>query len=115
MQKLNNLAIKYKTDKFGKHFYTPTYEKYMRDKKNKKITFLEIGVGGWSNKTGYSDPYQGGESLKMWRDYFKHGKVYGLDIFKKEFNLGNRVKIFQGSQDDTKILSKLIKKSGKLD
>jgi demethylmacrocin O-methyltransferase len=51
----------------------------------------------------------------MWRDYFKNGKVYGLDIYKKEINLGNRVKIFQGSQDDAKILSKIIKQSGKLD
>lgn len=115
MQNLTNLAIKYKTDKFGKHFYTPIYEKYMRDKKNKKINFLEIGVGGWSNKTGYSDPYLGGESLKMWRDYFKNGKIYSLDIFKKKLNLGNRVKIFQGSQDNDKILSKIVYKSGKLD
>ena len=115
MTDLSSLAKKHKSDKFGAHFYTPVYEKYMRDKKNKKVNILEIGVGGWSHKKGYSDPYKGGESLKMWRDYFKHGKVYGLDIFKKEINLGNRVKIFQGSQDDTKILSKIIKKSGKLD
>lgn len=51
----------------------------------------------------------------MWRDYFNKGKVYGLDIFKKELNLGNRVRIFQGSQDDKRILNKIIKQSGKLD
>lgn len=115
MSNLSGLARKYKSDKFGAHFYTPIYEKYMREKKNTKVNILEIGVGGWSHKKGYSDPFKGGESLKMWRDYFKNGKVYGLDIFKKELNLGNRVKIFQGSQDDRRILSKIIKQSGKLD
>ncbi len=37
MTDLSSLAIKHKSDKFGAHFYTPVYEKYMWDKKNKRF------------------------------------------------------------------------------
>ena len=34
---LDKLAKKYKSDKYGSHFYTPIYQKYMESKKNKKM------------------------------------------------------------------------------
>ena len=71
---LNKLAKKYKSDKYASHFYTPIYQRYMWSKKNKKINIFEIGVGGLEPKIGYSGINTGGESLKMWRDFFKKGK-----------------------------------------
>lgn len=112
---LSKLAKKYKSDKYGSHFYTPIYQKYMQPKKNKKINIFEIGIGGLEPKVGYSGLKTGGESLKMWRDYFKKGKVIGLDIVKKNLNLGKRVEIFHGSQNDNTILDKIIKKYKKFD
>jgi demethylmacrocin O-methyltransferase len=112
---LNKLAKKYKSDKYGSHFYTPIYQKYMWSKKNKKINIFEIGVGGLEPKVGYSGINTGGESLKMWRDFFKKGKIVGLDIVKKNLKLGKRVEIFHGSQNDSLILDKIIKKYKKFD
>jgi len=115
MSDLKSLAIKYNSDKHGSHFYTKIYEQYMSPKKNKPITVLEIGIGGLVPGKGYSDMYSGGESLKMWRDYFKNGAIVGLDIFKKKINLGRRVKIFHGSQSSAETLSKIIRQCRKFD
>jgi demethylmacrocin O-methyltransferase len=112
---LNKLAKKYNSDKFNSHFYTPVYEFYMKEKKNKRINIFEIGVGGVEPKVGYSGLKTGGESLKMWRDFFKKGRVIGLDIIKKNLNFGKRVEIFHGSQTDSLILDKIIKKYKKFD
>jgi hypothetical protein len=112
---LNKLAKKYKSDKYGSHFYTPVYQKYMEGKKNKKINIFEIGVGGLEPKIGYSGLKTGGESLLMWRDFFTKGKIIGLDIVKKKLNFGKRVEIFHGSQSDPQILNKIIKKYKKFD
>lgn len=113
MTPLEKLAKYHGSDKYSLN-YIGTYEKYMSFKKNKKINFLEIGVGGYTDGS-YSDKYIGGNSLKIWRDYFKKGKIVGLDIFEKKLNLGNRVKIFQGSQSSAMDLDKIINKYKKFD
>lgn len=115
MSTITDLAIKHKSDKYGSHYYTHIYERYMYEKKKKSINLLEIGIGGYTNEKGYADIFVGGESLKIWRDYFKKGQIAGLDIIKKKINLGNRVKIFQGSQSSTKALSNITKKFKKFD
>ena len=66
---LDAIARKYGTDKYfklgGGHNYTPFYDMIL---KGRDVTsMLEIGV-------------QGGESLKMWRDYFPEAMIYGWDI-----------------------------------
>lgn len=103
MQSLKELSLKYESDKSTAHNYTHIYEKYLSSFKNKKIKLLEIGIGG------YSSTSKGGGSLKMWRDYFKKGKIAGLDIEDKHLKLGKRVHIFKGSQENPKDLSKIIK------
>ena len=115
MSTITDLAIKHKSDKYGSHYYTHIYERYMYEKKKKSINLLEIGIGGYTDEKGYADIFVGGESLKIWRDYFKKGQIAGLDIIKKKINLGNRVKIFQGSQSSTKALSNITKKFKKFD
>jgi cephalosporin hydroxylase len=114
MRDLKKLAIKHGSDKHGSHYYTEIYERYMLPKKNNPITILEIGIGGYNNGN-YSDINLGGESLKMWRDYFLKGKVIGLDIIKKKIKLGRRVKIIQGSQNSANCLFKIVKKFKKFD
>ena len=115
MSTITDLAIKHKSDKYGSHYYTHIYERYMYAKKNKSVNLLEIGIGGYTDEKGYADIFVGGESLKIWRDYFKKGQIAGLDIIKKKINLGNRVKIFQGSQSSIKALSNITKKFKKFD
>jgi hypothetical protein len=109
MKSLTDLAIKYKTDKYGIHFYTKIYEKYMLPKIDQEIGLLEIGVGG------YDDPQKGGDSLKMWADFFSKGKIFSLDYFEKKLNLGSRIKIFKGSQSSSEDLMRIINETGELD
>ena len=61
----------YDTSKVDLHNYIPTYENLFKDFKNKHIDFLEIGI------------YNGG-SLKLWRDYFTHANITGIDIVYTE-------------------------------
>jgi predicted O-methyltransferase YrrM len=60
------LAVQYGTDKWGKHTYTTVYHNLFKDRREQVHKVLEIGV-------------LGGASLRMWRDYFPHAMVYGID------------------------------------
>jgi demethylmacrocin O-methyltransferase len=106
---LDKLAQLYKTDKFGKHFYTPHYQFHFSKFKYKKFKMLEIGVGGHEN------PLAGGPSLRMWKRFFPFAQIYALDIFDKSFFQEKRVRIFQGSQVDKVFLAKMLEETGELD
>jgi hypothetical protein len=97
---LTELAIKYKTDKWGSHFYTGHYDKIFKELRHRSIDFLEIGIGG------DEDPNQGGESLSMWADYFTAAKITGVDVFKKNYRYKN-VNVVQCSQTDKPEMEKL--------
>lgn len=105
---LDQLAIKHGTDKSSKHHnYTPIYDKYFGHLRNEPITVLELGHGGYH----YYD--RGGESAKMWRDYFYKGRIVSIDIHDKAPIDG--VEFHQGSQADPYFLVSLIEKIGKPD
>ncbi|MCK0141257.1 tetratricopeptide repeat protein [Aliiroseovarius sp. F20344] len=106
---LSKFAILHGTDKFGYHDYTPNYFKLLAHLRDKPVKILEIGVGG------YADDDRGGQSLRMWRDFFENGDVTGIDIQKKTMDLGPRVKILQGSQVDPDFLEELVKDRGPFD
>ena len=109
MESLTDISLKYNTDKSTAHKYTKIYEKYLSSIRNTTLNLLEIGIGGYDNSE------DGGGSLKMWRDYFIKGQIIGLDIEKKILNLGERIHIFQGSQDSKKDLDNILSKFHKLD
>jgi hypothetical protein len=84
----------YDTDKI-KLRYLEVYDPILVPWIGKAITLLEIGV------------YRGG-SLKLWCDYFPRGAVVGIDRkLPQHFQLGERIRIFEGSQADKKFLSKV--------
>lgn len=92
--KLDEIALKYGTDKSSiGHNYTKLYEKYFEELRNKPINFLELGWGG------YEDPNAGGESARMWREYFTKARITVLDIHPKN-NKIDGVKFEQGRQED---------------
>lgn len=105
---LTELAIKYGTDKAIGHNYTVFYDRIFADYRHKKITLLEIGVGGDDH------PDKGGESLSMWRDYFERGKIYAIDINDKSYQ-SDRVQIFKGDQSNEKFLSRIMEQIGSPD
>ncbi len=106
---LTRLAVIHGTDKFGYHDYTPNYHAVLRHLRDRPVRLLEIGVGG------YRDADRGGESLEMWRDYFEAGQITGIDIQKKEMDLGARVAILQGSQVDAAFLAGVVEDRGPFD
>jgi len=77
------------------------YENYFKELKEKEINILEIGV-------------ENGDSLRIWRDYFRKANICGLDIVKKDFTINN-VEILRGDQSDHKFLDTVIEKYKKFD
>lgn len=106
---MTKLAIKHGTDKWGSHFYTPHYDLHFSKFRGKSIKLLEIGVGG------FEDSSAGGESLRMWKEYFPEGEIYSIDIVDKKALQEERIKVYQGSQVDEAFLQKITEEIGELD
>lgn len=106
---LDKLAQIYKTDKWGKHFYTPHYQSHFNKFKNKRIKLLEIRVGG------YGSPLSGGQSLRMGKRFFPFGKTFAIYIYDKSFFQEKRIRIYQGSQVDKPFLENVMLEMGALD
>jgi hypothetical protein len=106
---LTALASKYRTDKWGNHHYTPHYQRHLQHLRHRPINLLEIGIGG------YARDRAGGASLRMWKDFFPLGRIYGLDIQDKSFVDEWRIKTFQGSQVDESLLRSIAAEIGRLD
>lgn len=105
---LNLLAALCGTDKYGLHFYTPVYEALLKPIRRKRVSILELGVGGY-------DQLPGGESLLMWAAYFRKGKIYGIDVFDKTSLSQGRIKVYQCSQTDRRRLTELAVELGPFD
>jgi|WetSurSiteA1Bulk_404760.scaffolds.fasta_scaffold00801_2 hypothetical protein len=110
---LTELAQKHGTDKWGEyHRYTPLYEKHFTLFKDQRVLLLEIGVGG------YDHPNQGGNSLKMWADWFTHEEsiFIGIDINEKHLKFDDkRIRVYQGNQIDGDFLEAIWKQYGDFD
>jgi hypothetical protein len=106
---LTSLAIIYKTDKWGRHFYTPIYSKWFGDLRYKPVRLLEIGIGG------YAKEMYGGNSLRMWKRYFPKGIITGIDIYNKSRLKEERIHIYQGDQSDAVFLNQVSATEGPFD
>lgn len=106
---LRSMARFWGTDKEGVHFYAQHYQRHFAEMRKRRITILEIGIGG------YSDPKAGGESLRMWKSFFPKAQVVGLDISDKSAHQTSRIKTFCGSQTDTEFLERVIREIGQPD
>lgn len=90
-------SLKYKN-------YFTIYEKLFDKYRNKKITFVEIGV-------------LSGGSLKMWKKYFGLDcRIIGIDLNPKAKNFEeDGIEIFTGSQSDENFWENFFKEVGKVD
>lgn len=74
---LSEISKKYPTDKdFTHNYYNSVYEDAFSSIKDEVKLVCEIGIGGFWKEAGWVP----GNSLKVWRDYFKNAKILGLDI-----------------------------------
>lgn len=106
---LTRAAIRYGSDKYGAHLYTPIYHRLLAHLRETPVRLLEIGIGGYERERA------GGLGLRMWAEYFPYGQITGLDIVPKKLDLPPRVKAFQGSQIDETTLAKLNEERGPFD
>jgi SAM-dependent methyltransferase len=85
---------RYDTDKVP-NGYLRTYDRIFEPLIDRPVRVLELGV-------------RSGGSLRLWRDYFPNGIIAGLDVepLPSEPN-GDRIRIYQGRQEDTSVLSKI--------
>lgn len=104
MDKLTELAIKYGTDKWGKHHYTPVYFDLFHNKSKRRAIkkLLEIGPAE-------------GAGLKMFRDFLPQATIYGAEIDQKRVDaLQNldRIKVYQCDQSQGNDLKRLLDQTG---
>jgi len=79
--------------------YFDIYERHLSRFRGKNLVMLEIGVNG-------------GGSLDMWRTYLgTEAKIIGIDINPecKQYD-SDGIEIFIGSQDDSTLIDKILKK-----
>jgi hypothetical protein len=106
---LDALARLHGTDKSSYHHgYARLYERHFAARRATARRLLEIGVGGTSSWRGY-ETTEGGQSLKMWSDYFPNAEIIGVDIHAKAIS-GPRIRFEQGDQFDPVFLQALIEK-----
>jgi demethylmacrocin O-methyltransferase len=103
---LTELAQRTGTDKWGLHYYTPRYEQHLQHLRDESFVLLEIGVGGY-DRSG-----EGGGSLRMWRRYFRHAEIVGLDIEDKSFLDRARMTTVRGHQSDARVLTSIVERFG---
>lgn len=89
MDPLTKLAIKYGTDKWGKHHYTPVYHDLFKDRRNDIKTLVEIGIAE-------------GAGARMFRDYFPNAEILGLEIEGDRLIKEDRINSMSFDQSDPK-------------
>ena len=88
----------YDTDKI-RLGYLDLYDPILTSWSNKEIKLLEVGV-------------KKGGSLRLWRDYFPHGTIIGIDRkLPQRLETGERIQVFQGDQADRAFLSKVVSRT----
>jgi hypothetical protein len=100
-----DLGQKYNNDKVTHHRYDLIYPKFLSQLIDKNINMLEIGLGNYSDGTGYS--------RNMWKEYFHPANIYVMDInteFKDEIGY-----VIQGDQSNIDDLNKISSICGPLD
>lgn len=101
MNELENIlsSKKYNTDKNQE--YLNNYVRHFSTLRDSEAVLLELGI------------YKGG-SMYLWRDYFPHGTIVGLDINAMELeDDSGRIHLYQGRQQDTELLDRIRKETAK--
>lgn len=105
MRTLDDIACLYGTDKSSLgHAYTATYDALLSPLRDTQCTVLEIGV--WE-----------GASIAMWRAYFEHAFIIGLDVdtsrAKDELIEGTHIR--QGDAMDAVFIADVAREYGPFD
>lgn len=107
METLFDLVEKYGTDK-SLSGYTRTYQEIFEPIRDKVTSVLEIGLGtlnpdipsSFVGNVRLYEHYKQGGSLRVWRDFFPHAKVYGVDIAEDCMFKEDRIRTFLFDSSD---------------
>jgi hypothetical protein len=105
---LTELAVEFGSDKWGVHRYTPHYEHHFTALRDQATLVLELGIGGY-DRAGK----QGGASLRMWKWFFQHAEIVGVDIEDKSFVDRPRITSYLGSQTDRALMEHIVREHGR--
>ena len=103
METFRELGKKYQATKFcGDEYPGQTFEDIYEDvfapyRMMSPLKVLEIGI-------------QGGGSLRVWRDYFPHAQIVGIDIDKKSIYQEDRIFTYLVNQADENAMNALIER-----
>lgn len=107
---LAELAAECGTDKWSAlHRYPEHYERHIGPLRDRRLTVLEIGVGG------FGDPALGAESLRMWKHYLPRAVIYGLDVEDKSGLDEDRIVTMRANQSDAEVLAAIAGDIGPFD
>lgn len=106
---LHEIGMRHGTDKgdsdhtFRGESYLHVYAGYLGPIRSFPLTMLELGV-----KTG--------ASLRMWKEYFPHGRIHGVDIDPEcRRHCEERIEVHTLSQDDAPGLTSIAEATGGFD
>lgn len=104
MKTLTAIANEENTDKgtsFGAaHGYTRLYERHFKHLREKPVRLLEVGI------------YKG-DSMRMWRRYFPHAEIFGIDHGEQEpIPDIPGVRSWLGKQEDGEFIRRFLEESG---
>lgn len=99
MDTLTELAIKYGTDKWGKHHYTPVYYDLFKNKREAVKKVLEIGSAE-------------GAGVRMFRDFFPNATIYGAEIENWRLFTEERIQIIECDQTSLTDIHNLLEITG---
>lgn len=85
---LHDIGLRHGTDKAWHHGYTHRYAPLFEPLRDQPVRLLELGV-------------KDGASLRMWREYFPKGTIFGLDI---EPVVVPNCTVFVGDQSDRTVI-----------
>ena len=112
-ERLNEIFLKYSSDKASRHNYGSIYEYLIRGRET--LNVLEIGIGSVNNFE-YAGGISAG-SLKAWREFLPKSIVVGADIDEKSVEAAGRPAFIvdQTSIDSLKKLKSNLAVFGKFD
>lgn len=110
-ERFQQLCNRHPTDKWTVHQFGQPYLNHFSQYREDSVRLIEIGIGGFDGES-YADPKRGGQSLRLWKDYFARGQIIGIDIEDKKQHAEDRITVLQGSQTDDDFLKSVVRDYG---
>lgn len=105
---LEELAIKYGSDKYYQHSYLPFYENLFTGRNVTRL--LELGIGYAEMMQPLVPNFINGSSLKMWEEYLPDAQIFACDIRPETLVNEGRIHSYVCDQYDARALNEMLGK-----